>query len=287
MNPLFPQGYDLDPDTPHQYDEIGSRKTIKDQLKRPTVANLDYEIQRRFVGVQLDLYENYGVFLGPGTGQRNSNPEVATGSSWHQPIPYDGKNQKGARAIDTVGLPTHYDAWKKMQLVLNKYGFASFQKGTNQFNYTGRPANVKDDPPHIQAFEDPYSRPRVGIKPLQKWSINPRYDLDLINLNDPLPEITTPPVVIPPINYPRGTKVKMYGLYAQKGRNDVFAAFSTGDKLFIHDPQMQAQMENIARINGVNPEVQFVEDPAFWRALGPVRPLTTNCPGGDYWGWVL
>lgn len=191
MNPLFPQGYDLQT-TPHQYDEVGFRKTIKQQLERPTVRNLDREIQRRFVGLQLDLYENQGVYLGPGTGMRADNPEVATGKSYHQPIPYPGTG--GARAIDTVGLPTHTQAWAAMQKgYLNKYGFASFAKGTNQFNYTGIPANVKDDPPHIQAYEDRYSRPSV-VPPLRRWEINPRYDLDLINLDDPLPDV----VFVPP-----------------------------------------------------------------------------------------
>lgn len=193
MNPMFPQGYDLT-GVIYDYEEIGSRKTIKDQLKRPTCSNLDYEIQRRFVGLQLDLFENEGVWLGPGTGQRDSNPEVATGSSYHQPTPYNSTNKKGARAIDTVGLPTHATAWAAMQRgYLRKYGFCSFALGTNQFNFTDRPANVKDDQPHIQAFEDPYSRPK-NPNGLNKWAITRRYDLDFLNLDNPLPIDVIPPI---------------------------------------------------------------------------------------------
>lgn len=193
-NPKFPQGYDL---TGVQYDytEPGSRQTIKDQLERPTVKGLDREIQRRFVGLQLDLFEHEGVLLGPGTGMRLSNPEIAAGTSWHQPIPWNSTFRGNARAIDTVGLPSHDAAWTAMQKgYLNKYGFASFQQGTNQFNYTGIAAKVKNDPPHIQAYEDPYSRPADSlIKPLKHWSIERRYDLDFLDLNDPLPPINVEP----------------------------------------------------------------------------------------------
>ena len=192
MNPKFPRSYAFAPGGGYDY-KGKYLVTLKEQFNQ--VSNdgfylLRYEAQRRFAGLQLDLAENDGVYLGCGTGGRAENPEVSTGRSWHQVVPFPSTNLT-AHAIDTVGLPTHDKAWAAMQKKLNKYGFASFAKGTTQFNYTGVPANVKNDPPHIQPYELPYGRSasNIPLPHLNVWEINPRYDIahPSFNWDDPLP----------------------------------------------------------------------------------------------------
>jgi len=290
-NPRFPQGYPII-NGQYNYDaNPSSRLTIKQQMQRQTFANMHPEAQRCFVFMQIliAVRTNGIVLLGVGTGERLDNPEVASGKSWHNPIPYDRVNRKNAMAVDAVGYPTHDAAWWEMQKVANACGWASFQKGTTQFNYTGKPANVSNDPPHVQLYMLPYSRP-AAIMPIPNvghLDIPRQWDIasPLFNWDNPIPELD-PPFVPPAPPMPNlidnpnfGGSTVINGIFSCNGMT--CATYDGGYKIWLQDPEVVNQVIGLAALSGKTLREQAT-DILTWVSLGPlVGPRPDNYDG---WG---
>lgn len=183
--------------------------TLRQELNYETVARLNSEVRRRFVALQLFVYDTYGVLLGVGTGWRiqpaNQPNHASPGNSNHEGFPVPAK--VGAIAIDVVGKPTHEAGWNVMEHHLRQFGFTSFVIPSipANYNYTGVAYKGSWDRPHIQPYEVPYSRNwRTQPWVLQPWDIPQQYDINFINIDDPIGGTPPPPVdpVPPPVNPP-------------------------------------------------------------------------------------
>lgn len=179
LNPWFPYAY------PAAYTKTFNRRTLAQELLLETVKRSNPEVVRRNVGLQLLIYDTYGLRLGWGTGWRiqlpNQPGHAQPGNSWHEGIPLAAKTN--AFAVDTVGCdgngtPRHGDVWTLQEKHCEAFGLVSFR--------------YLDDRPHLQAIDIPRSRSfrnslsQLPVWPLPKWSIPARYDLDKIDVNNPL-----------------------------------------------------------------------------------------------------
>jgi Putative peptidoglycan binding domain len=199
-NPWFPYFYAA------SYTSAFNRRTVAQELQLSTFIRTATEVRRDFVALQLFIFEKYGVRLGIGTAWRVQPPagtpnHADPGNSWHEGIPVSsGVN---AMAIDTVacdsnGTPDHDHGWMLQERHAAEFGFISFL--------------YLNDRPHIQSLYIPRSREfRTSTSQLPRWPLphiplNPRYDIERIDLNNPLggaapvpvPPPTPPPTPPPP-----------------------------------------------------------------------------------------
>lgn len=184
-NPWFPYAYPAG-----NYVSSFNRRTLSSELLLETVQRSNPEVVRRIVGLQLFIFETYGLRMGWGTGWRvqTANPDGSAlpghakpGNSWHEGIPIASK--ANAFAVDTVGcdgngVPRHGDVWTLQERHCEGFGLVSFL--------------YLEDRPHLQATDIPRSRSfrntlaSLPVWPLPKWALPARYDLDCIDRNDPL-----------------------------------------------------------------------------------------------------
>lgn len=202
---VFPVSYP-NADRGQSYADAAFSCTLTEQFTIPGFARLYHETKRDFAGLQLCLYDQYGVFLGMGTGQRvqlpNQPNHADPGYSWHEGVPVEAKTP--AFAIDTIGLDETRavnpgKVWELMERHLPDFGFTSFvQPQPNDAGYwsvvNGRPYLGNWDRPHIQSRYLPLSRnrgagkgPYTDVKQLPFWplphtDLPAKYDIDIVGL---------------------------------------------------------------------------------------------------------
>jgi hypothetical protein len=179
-NPWFPYSYPT-----AGYVKLFNRRTLAEELKLETVQRSNPEVVRRVVGLQLYIYDTYGLRLGWGTGWRvqpTAAPgHAAPGNSWHEGTPLASKTN--AFAVDTVGCdnagtPRHGDVWTLQETHCAGFGLVSFR--------------YLNDRPHLQATDIPRARSfrnslaSLPVWPLPVWPLPAQYDINRINHGNPL-----------------------------------------------------------------------------------------------------
>lgn len=184
---------------------------LRQLIQHTTVAKLHPEHRRRVVAVLLYAYD-VGVPGGIGTGWRSPTQQAGTvggaavWSSWHQGE--SPKNDTNALAVDTV--PNGLQHWSvAIPGRLGMFGLVAFKSSTDSryWNHQGRSYVGTQEFWHWQPWEINYGRSRyLGPTDLMRWSIPARYDIDVVDLDDPFgtgdvdppPPVDPPPVVVPP-----------------------------------------------------------------------------------------
>lgn len=298
------------PRFPYQY---GARTvTLAEQMGLDTFKRLHPEAQRRFVGLQLACLVEDGVALGIGTAWRVQPAGQANhadpGKSYHEGCTVASK--QAALAIDTVSPPVHEVGWSSMEKRLRQFGWTSFTIPQIPANYNieNRAYNGPWDRPHIQPYEVRYGRPaeaqlhgvsspNLGPAQLGKWQIPAEYDLDLIDINDPLGgavnPVPHPPQPIPPATDrpPEEDDMSFRGYYQLKGSEPgIWAAYDGAikAKTWVCDLNMMAAMNGQLKGNGYTDAqlgLTVTDDVHGFRALGPI--LGAVPAGVDPFGIVL
>lgn len=255
----FPNGYGVD--VPGGQAGFGDFRSLRALFGLTTVARLHSEFRRRVCALMLYALEQ-GQPMGIGTGWRSyaaqaaahaKNPTGATsaGNSNHEGDSDDV--DLNAIAIDTV--PSAAQKWSTADpAILDRFGLIAFlpssdPRAWNEVERRSYSTSSTREPWHLQPKEVRYARSGRRTKAaLRHWSIDPKYDIEVVGIDDPTGHplwtgtpVPPPPVVDPsPVNPPVDPNPPTVRRNAVQGTKATLNANNT--KALAADPRAKADV---------------------------------------------